>query len=217
MSVVQDPGESVPTSSDLRQIHFKLEVVTIAVSDIERAKRFYEDLGWRLDADVAKGEAGRVLQFTPPGSSCSVHVSKGASPAAPGSAKGLFLAVSDIEAARADLLRRGVPIGDIFHRSPGEAPQAGAHPTRRTYSSYASFSDPDGNGWLLQEVTSRLPGRMDTDIVTFTSRAELAAAFRRTALAHGEHEQLNGGEYDVNWPDWYADHLFAQQTGRLPM
>ena len=191
----------------------KIEVVTIPVSDVERARRFYEKiLGWRLDADVA-GEGFHALQFTPPGSSCSVHVGKGISPVAPGSVQGLFLAVSDIEAARADLARRGVEVGDIFHRAPGETPGTGPHPTRRTYSSYAAFSDPDGNGWLLQEVTSRLPGRVDTDVVTFTSRAELAATLRRAAAAHGEHETRAGGQYDVNWPDWYADHIVAEQTG----
>jgi catechol 2,3-dioxygenase-like lactoylglutathione lyase family enzyme len=212
MSAIHEPRETAPTAPDLRRVDFKLEVVTIPVSDAERAKRFYESLGWRLDADV-KGEAFRVLQFTPPGSSCSVHVGKGATPAPPGSAHGLFLAVSDIEAARSDLLRRGVEVGEVFHRVPGEESGSGPHPSRRTYSSYAAFSDPDGNGWLLQEVTSRLPGRVDTDVVTFASRAELAATLRRAAAAHGEHEKRTGGQHDVNWPDWYADQVFAEQTG----
>lgn len=200
--------------SDLRPVDLKLEVVTLPVSDVERAKRFYEGLGWRLDADIAKGEAFRVLQFTPPGSSCSVHVGKGVTSAAPGSAQGLFLAVSDIEAARSDLIRRGAAVSEISHSTPGEAPGAGPHPTRSTYSSYAAFSDPDGNGWLLQEVTSRLPGRVDTDVAAFTSPAELAAALRRAGAAHGEHEKRMGGQHDVNWPDWYAEHMFAEQAGR---
>ena len=213
MSAIHEPRETASNAPELRRVDLKLEVVTIPVSDAERAKRFYESLGWRLDADVKKGEAFRVLQFTPPGSSCSVHVAKGATPAPPGSSHGLFLAVSDIEAARSDLLRRGVEVGEVFHRVPGEEPGLGPHPSRRTYSSYADFSDPDGNGWLLQEVTSRLPGRVDTNLVTFASSAELAVALRRTAAAHGEHEKRTGGEHDVNWPDWYADHLFAEQSG----
>jgi catechol 2,3-dioxygenase-like lactoylglutathione lyase family enzyme len=214
MSVIHQTEASNNNSNaaDLPRLDMKLEVVTLPVSDIERARRFYESLGWRLDADV-QGEGFHVLQFTPPGSSSSVHVGKGISSAAPGSVQGLFLAVSDIETARADVARRGIEIGDIFHRAPGELPGTGPHPTRRTYSSYAAFSDPDGNGWLLQEVTSRLPGRVDTDAVTFASRAELVAALRRAAAAHGEHEKRMGGQYDVNWPAWYADHVFAEQTG----
>jgi catechol 2,3-dioxygenase-like lactoylglutathione lyase family enzyme len=192
---------------------FKLEVVTIPVADAERAKSFYEKLGWRLDADIKKGDAVRVLQFTPPGSLCSVHVAMGATPAPPGSAQGLFLVVTDVEAARSDLVARGIAVGEIFHRTPTEPPGPGLHPSRRTYSSYAAFSDPDGNAWLLQEVTSRLPGRIDTGYVTFTSQADLATALRRTALAHGEHEKRTGGAHDVNWPDWYAEHVFAEQSG----
>ncbi|KWT64507.1 MULTISPECIES: VOC family protein [unclassified Variovorax] len=213
MSATHQPGQTEPAAPDVRRIDLKLEVVTIPVSSAERAKRFYENLGWRLDADVKMGEAFHVLQFTPPGSSCSVHVAMGATPAPPGSCQGLFLAVSDIEAARSDLLRRGVSVGEIFHRVPGEESGPGPHPERRTYSSYAAFNDPDGNGWLLQEVTSRLPGRLDTGVVAFTSPSELAAALRRTAAAHGEHEKSAGGEHDVNWPDWYADHLFVEQSG----
>jgi catechol 2,3-dioxygenase-like lactoylglutathione lyase family enzyme len=197
-----------------RPVDLKLEVVTLPVSDVERAKRFYEGLGWRLDADIAKGDAFRLLQFTPPGSACSVHMGKGVTSAAPGSCQRIFLVVSDIEAARADLLRRGADVGEVFHSSPGEAPVAGPHPTRGTYGSYAAFSDPDGNGWLLQEITSRFPGRVDTSGVAFSSSAELAAAMRRAAAAHGEHEKRMGGQHDVNWPDWYAEYVVAEQAGK---
>ena len=138
----------------------KLEVVIIPVSDVDRAKRFYGSLGWRLDADFARGDAFRVLQFTPPGSACSIHFGTGITSAVPGSAQGLYLVVSDIEAARAELIGLGVEVSEVFHRAVGEAPRRGPHPQRQTYSSYATFSDPDGNGWLLQEVTARLPGRV---------------------------------------------------------
>lgn len=137
----------------------------------------------------------------------------GATSAPPGSCQGLLLAVQDIEAARSDLLRRGVEVGEVFHRVPGEDPGPGPHPSRRTYSSYAAFNDPDGNGWLLQEVTSRLPGRVDSNVLTFTAPAELAAALRRTAVAYGKHGERRGGDYDVTWPDWYAEHVFAERSG----
>jgi catechol 2,3-dioxygenase-like lactoylglutathione lyase family enzyme len=139
----------------------KLEVVVIPVSDVDRAKSFYGKLGWRLDADFVVGDAFRGVQFTPPGSPCSIHFGKGITSAAPGSARGLFLVVSDIEAARADLIARGAAVGELFHRVPGEAPGKGLDPMRRSYASFATFSDPDGNEWLLQEVTARLPGRVD--------------------------------------------------------
>lgn len=212
MSMSENPGVSMgvpePSSSD-----FKLEVITIPVSDVERAKRFYEQLGWRLDADLANGESFRVLQFTPPGSSCSVHIGNGITPSPPGSAHGIFLVVTDIGAARSELIQHGIEVGDIFHRMPGEAPAAGPHAARQTYCSYASFSDPDGNGWLLQEVTSRLPGRLDTNTLHFNSRAALEAALRRTAIAHEEYEERTGTEYDADWPRWYADYLFADLAG----
>jgi catechol 2,3-dioxygenase-like lactoylglutathione lyase family enzyme len=212
MSMSERPG--VPMKApELLRADLKLEVITIPVSDVERAKRFYEQLGWRLDADLANGESFRALQFTPPGSSCSVHIGKGITPATPGSAHGLLLAVTDIEAARSELMQRGIEVGEIFHRMPGEAPAAGPHAARQTYCSYAAFSDPDGNAWLLQEVSSRLPGRVEANLVQFNSRAELEAALQRTAIAHGEHEERTGTEYDPNWPRWYADYLFAELTG----
>jgi len=196
-------------------IDMKLEAVIISVSDADRAKRFYGGLGWRLDADFVVGDAFRVVQFTPPGSPCSIHFGKGLTTAAPGSAKGLYLVVSDIEAARAELVARGVDASEVFHRAgPGQPPISGRHPEGRSYSSYASFSDPDGNSWLLQEITQRLPGRVDAHDTTFTSSTELAAALRRAAAAHGEHEKRTGGQRDENWPDWYAEYMVAEQAGK---
>jgi catechol 2,3-dioxygenase-like lactoylglutathione lyase family enzyme len=191
----------------------KLEVVVIPVSDVDRAKTFYGRLGWRLDADFVVGDAFRVVQFTPPGSPCSIHFGKGVTPAAPGSARGLFLIVSDVEAARADLVARGAAVGEVFHRLPGEAPSKGLDPQRRSYASYATFSDPDGNEWLLQEVTNRLPGRVDGSLTSFTSLAELVGALRRAEAAHGEHEKRTG-QRDAEWPDWYARYMIAEQAGK---
>ena len=195
-----------------RGVDMKLEVVTLPVADVERAKRFYEGLGWRVDADIAKGDF-RAVQFTPPGSWCSFHVGKGITTLEPGSVQNLFLAVTDIEAARDELRQRGVAVSEIFHRAPGDPPSPGLHPQRATYSSYATFTDPDGNGWLLQEITSRLPGRVDAKETTFASPAELAAALRRAAAAHGLHEASTGGKHDENWPDWYAQFMFGEKAG----
>ncbi len=198
-----------------RLIDLKLEAVVIPVSDVDRAKRFYGDLGWRLDADFVVGDAFRAIQFTPPGSPASIHFGKGVTSAAPGSAQGLFLVVSDIEAARAELVSHGVEVGEIFHvAGPGHPPIPGLDPERRSYFSYATFKDPDGNTWLLQEVTARFPGRVDTNETTFASVADLASAFRRAATAHGEHEKRTGGRHDENWADWYAEYLVAEQAGR---
>ena len=200
-------------------LDMKLEAVVIPVADVDRAKRFYAGLDWRLDADFAVGDAFRVVQFTPPGSPCSIHFGKGLTSAAPGSAKVLYLIVSDIEAARAELVAHGVDASEVFHRAgPGQPPIGGRDPEGRSYSSFATFSDPDGNGWLLQEITQRLPGRVDAHDTTFTSASELAAALRRAAAAHGEHEKRTGGQYDTNWPDWYAEYMVAEQGGKpLPM
>ena len=191
----------------------KLEVVVIPVSDVDRAKRFYSKLGWRLDGDFVKGDAFRGVQFTPPGSSCSIHFGTGITTAEPGSASGLYLVVSDIEAARADLAARGVVVSEVFHRAVGEAPQSGPDPARRSYGSYATFRDPDGNEWLLQEVTARLPGRVDADDTIFTSSTELAAALRRAEGAHGEHEKRTG-KRDAEWPNWYAEYIVREQAGK---
>lgn len=201
----------------------KLEVVVVPVSDVDRAKRFYEGLGWRSDADFTNGEDWRAVQLTPPGSPCSIIFGKGVTAAAPGSAQGLFLVVDDIEAARADLIRRGADVSGVFHfdgtlrvtGTTGRVP--GRDPSGRSYSSWASFSDPDGNGWLLQEVTTRLPGRIDSSATTFASVPDLASAMRRAEAAHGEHEKRTG-QRDANWADWYAAYMAAEQSGgKLPL
>ena len=211
-------------SSSARTVDMKFEIVVIPVSDVDRAKRFYGGLGWRLDADFAAGDDYRVIQFTPPGSGCSVILGKNVTAAAPGSAKGLYLIVSDIEAVRNELLARGFEVGKVFHDAGGvyagtDEPYlfgrlrvSGADPEHRSYRSFASFSDPDGNGWLLQEITARLPGRVEGD-TTFTSSSELASALRRAAAAHGEHEKRIGKQ-DADWPDWYADYIVREQTGK---
>jgi predicted enzyme related to lactoylglutathione lyase len=209
--------------SHVRTLDMKLEVIVIPVTDVDRAKQFYGGLSWRLDADFAFGDGFRVIQFTPPGSGASVIFGTNVTAAAPGSAKGLYLVVSDIEAARKELLSRGVKVSEPFHGGGdvhfgadephlfGSVRIGGPDPGRRSYLSLASFSDPDGNGWLLQEVTARLPGRIEAD-TTFASAAELAAALRRAATAHGEHEKRTGG-HDVNWPDWYAEYIVREQAG----
>ena len=199
-------------------INMKLEVVVIPVSDIDRTKRFYGGLGWRLDADFSAPDGFRVIQFTPPGSSCSVHFGTarpGVGSAAPGSAQGLYLIVSNVDAARADLIGRGVEVSEVFHRAGCDGRFSGPDPERRSYSSLATFKDPDGNGWLLQEVTARLPGRVDTSGTTFTSTADLESALRRAATAHGEHEKRTG-HHDANWPSWYADYIVREQAGKEP-
>ncbi len=200
-------------------IDMKLEVVAIPVTDIERAKRFYSDLGWRLDGDFIVGDEFRGIQFTPPGSSSSIHFGKGVTPAPPGSARGLFLVVADVEAARAELVDKGIEASQVFHvAGPGKPPMPGRDPERHSYASYASFNDPDGNGWFLQEVTSRLPGRIDAGQTTFASSADLAAALRRAAEAHGEHEKRNPGQKHDDWPEWYAEYLTREQSGKdLPL
>ena len=156
-----------------------------------------------------------LVQFTPPGSPCSIHFGTGLTSAAPGSASGLYLVVSDIEAAHAELVAHGVDVSDVFHRAgPGKPPVNGPHPTRSSYSSYATFSDPDGNEWLLQEVTTRFPGRIESNETSFASVSDLASAMRRASAAHGEHETRMGGQRDENWPDWYAEYMVAEQAGK---
>jgi len=194
-------------------IEMKLEVVVIPVADVDRAKGFYGSLGWRLDADFVVGDAFRIVQFTPPGSACSIHFGRGVTNAAPGSVRGTYLVVSDINAARAELVRRGADVSEVFHRGVGEGPQDGRDPQGRSYSSFASFSDPDGNSWLLQEITLRLPGRVDSNITTFASASALAEALREVAAAHGEHEKATG-QRDDNWPDWYAQYLVTHAGDR---
>jgi catechol 2,3-dioxygenase-like lactoylglutathione lyase family enzyme len=193
---------------------FKLEVVVIPVADFYRAKRFYTDLGWRLDGDFVAGTEFRGVQFTPPGSQCSIHFGKGIPTGAPGSASGMYLVVSDITAARAELIDRGVKVSEIFHRDgPGKPAVNGAHPQRATYSSFATFSDPDGNTWLLQEITARFPGRVDATDTTFSSKSDFVQALRRAEAAHGEHEKKTGVR-DAEWPDWYAEYMINEQAGK---
>jgi catechol 2,3-dioxygenase-like lactoylglutathione lyase family enzyme len=201
-------------------VDMKLEVVVIPVSDVDRAKRFYGDLGWRLDADFATSDKFRVVQFTPPGSPCSIIFGQGITSAVPGSAQGLHLIVSDIEAAHAALVDRGIDVselfhdvGGVFHHAGHEGRLSGPDAERRSYASFASFSDPDGNGWLFQEVTVRLPGRVDAGDTAFTSSTELATALRRAAAAHGEHEKRTG-QQDADWPNWYAEYIVRAQTGK---
>jgi catechol 2,3-dioxygenase-like lactoylglutathione lyase family enzyme len=206
---------------NVTNVDLKFEVVVIPVADADRAKEFYSGLGWRLDADFPFDNGFRVVQFTPPGSGCSVQFGTNITSAAPGSAQGLYLIVSDIDAARDDLAAWGADVSEVFHPgTPGAQFQpdgtsgrvSGPAPDHATYSSFATFRDPDGNGWLLQEVTTRLPGRIDSADTAFTSTADLAAALRRAAAAHGEHEKRTG-EADANWPDWYAAYMVAEQAG----
>jgi catechol 2,3-dioxygenase-like lactoylglutathione lyase family enzyme len=213
MSSAQVRGETAIETQRARRVDMKLEVVANPVSDVERAKRFYGGLGWRLDADIVIGDEFRVVQFTPPGSSCSIHFGTGVTAAVPGSAQGLYLIVSNIEAARAELVGRGVDVSEVFHRAGREGRLSGPDPARRSYASFASFNDPAGNSWLIQEITVRLPGRVDADDTTFTSSTELAAALRRAAAAHGEHEKRTG-QRDADWPDWYAEYIVREQAGK---
>lgn len=201
----------------------KLEAVVIPVTDVDKAKAFYEQLKWRLDADFAFDNGFRVVQFTPPGSPASVQFGTKITTAEPGSAQGLYLIVSDIEAARAELAARGVEVSEAFHpTSPGAQFQredssgraTGPADEHASYSSFATFNDPDGNTWLLQEVTTRLPGRVDPAETTYSSVDDLREALVRAATAHGEHEARNGGKFDEQWPEWYATYMVAERTGQ---
>ena len=216
---------NVSETPNVPKVDMKLEIVVVPVSDVDRAKAFYANLGWRLDADFAGPDDYRVIQFTPPGSPGSVIFGKNVTAAAPGSMQGLYLIVSDIESARNDLLGRGVEVSEVFHAAGdvhggpdepylfGRRRVSGPDPGRGSYRSFASFRDPDGNGWLFQEITARLPGRVDANDTTFTSPTELAGALRRAATAHGEHEKRTGGQHDANWPDWYAEYIVREQAG----
>ena len=215
--------DNATSRASVAGLDMKLEVIVIPVSNVERAKEFYAKLGWRLDADFAAGEDFRVMQFTPPGSGCSVIFGKNVTAAAPGSAQGLYLIVSDIEAARDELLGRGVEISEVFHAGEvnagtdepylfGRLRVSGPDPEHRSYRTFTSFSDPDGNGWLFQEVTTRLAGRIDPATTSFASANDLASALRRAASAHGKHEAQTG-QADANWPDWYAAYMVAEQSG----
>lgn len=219
-------GVSSPNGAPVK-VDMKFEIVVIPVSDVDRAKEFYARLGWRLDADYDNGSDFRVLQFTPPGSGCSVIFGKNVTGAAPGSAQGLYLVVSDIAAARAELIARGVAASEIFHDGGGvyagtdphylfgRVRASGPDPQRQSYRSFLSFSDPDGNGWLMQEVTARLPGRVAGD-TTYASASDLSKAMQRAAAAHGQHEARTG-QPDPNWPEWYAEYMVREQKGeQLP-
>jgi catechol 2,3-dioxygenase-like lactoylglutathione lyase family enzyme len=225
MATVQeeDQTKGATNNAGAAKVAHKLEVLVIPVSDVDRAKGFYANLGWRLDADYDNGSDYRVIQFTPTGSGCSVIFGKNVTAAAPGSAQGLYLTVSDVAAARDELLGRGVKVSEVFHQAGsvyagpdepylfGRLRVSGPDPDHRSYRSFASFHDPDGNGWLFQEITTRLPGRVTAD-TTYPSASELSQALRRAAAAHGQHE-ARIGQADPNWPDWYAEYMVREQSG----
>jgi catechol 2,3-dioxygenase-like lactoylglutathione lyase family enzyme len=209
-------------NANVASVDLKLEAVVIPVSNVDRAKEFYGGLGWRLDADFSFDNGFRVVQFTPPGSACSIQFGSNVTSAAPGSAQGLYLIVSDIEAACRDLAALGAEVSEVFHAgTPGAQFQrnsvngrvSGPAPGHASYRSFATFNDPDGNGWLLQEVTDRLPGRIDSTTTNFASANDLASALRRAAAAHGKHEARTG-QADPNWPEWYAEYMVREQAGQ---
>ncbi len=215
MSTTATRRDGATREASVGKIDLRLEVVTIPVSDVDRAKEFYSGLGWRLDADFTTAD-DHVVQFTPPGSQCSIHFGTNLTSAAPGSAQ-MLLIVSDIEATRDELQERAVEVSEVFHyagfnRLDVGARLSGPAPERRSYGSWVSFSDPDGNTWLVQEVTTRLPGRVDAGAISFDSAGALASAFRRAEAAHGEHEKRTG-QRDANWPEWYAAYMVAEQAG----
>lgn len=205
-------------------IDLKFEVVVIPVADADRSKEFYAGLGWRLDADFSFDNGFRVVQFTPPGSPCSVQFGTKITAAPPGSAHGLYLILNDIDAGRAELIDHGANVSEVFHAGAAGAQLQpddtsgrvnGPDPDHKSYSSFATFEDPDGNGWLLQEITDRLPGRVDPALTSFSSADDLASALRRAEAAHGEHEKRTG-KADPDWPDWYASFMVAEQAGEEP-
>ena len=221
MSSTPVPRKEATSEAIAAAIDMKLEAIIIPVSDVDRAKEFYKRLGWRLDADFRFDNGFRIVQFTPPGSGCSVQFGANVTSALPGSAQGLYLVVSDIEAAREDLVARTAEVSNVFHAgtpgaqfqpdgTPGQV--GGPAPDHSSYGSFATLRDPDGNRWLLQEITNRLPGRIDTGETTFSSVADLATALRRAEAAHGEHEKRMGAA-DPNWSDWYAAYMVAEQAG----
>ena len=226
MSTAEARTDPAADTARTGTVDFKLEAVVIPVADVDRAKAFYAKLGWRPDADFAFDNGFRVVQFTPPGSGASVQFGTNITSAAPGSAKGLYLVVSDIEAAREQLVASGVEVSEVFHpAAPGAQFQSdvtsdrvdGPADEHASYGSFATFSDPDGNGWLLQEITTRLPGRIEAAETSFVSVDDLRQALVRAAAAHGEHEKRTG-EYDENWPDWYAAYMVAERAGtELPL
>ena len=220
-SLSEVSGKNPSNELTASNVNMNFEVVVIPVSDVERAKEFYTKLGWHLDADFPFDNGFRVIQFTPAGSGCSIQFGTKITSAAPGSAQGLYLIVSDIEAARDEIAARGIAVSEVFHAgTPGAQFQSdekggrisGPAPDHGSYRSFATFSDPDGNGWLIQEVTMRLPGRIAPGATRYTSPSDLASALRRAAAAHGQHE-IRIGTSDKNWPDWYAKYMAAEQAG----
>jgi catechol 2,3-dioxygenase-like lactoylglutathione lyase family enzyme len=211
MSTTEGPG---------LKVDLKFEAVVIPVADADRSKAFYGGLGWRLDADIAADNGFRVVQFTPLGSGCSVQFGTMITSAPPGSASGLYLIVTDIKSARAELAEGGAEVSEVFHAgtpgaqflSDGTGRLSGPDPDRGSYRSFVTFADPDGNTWLLQEITARLPGRIDSDVVTFASASDLANALRRAEAAHGGYEERTG-KADPDWPAWYADYMVSEQAG----
>jgi catechol 2,3-dioxygenase-like lactoylglutathione lyase family enzyme len=222
MSTVDSQSGPAGVSESSKPADLKLEVVVIPVADADRSKAFYFGLGWRLDADFSFDNGFRVVQFTPPGSQCSVQFGTQVTGAPPGTAHGLYLIVTDIEAGRDELVKRGAKVSEVFHSgTPGAQldPEGagdrvdGPDPDDASYNSFATFEDPDGNSWLLQEVSERLPGRLDPTVTSFNSEGDLARALRRAEAAHGEHEKRIG-KADPDWPDWYAQYLAREQSGQ---
>jgi catechol 2,3-dioxygenase-like lactoylglutathione lyase family enzyme len=210
------------SSTSAAHVDMKFEVVVIPVSDVGRAREFYKGMGWRLDADFDDGKGFHIVQFTPPGSSTSVIFGTNVTPAVPGSAQGLYLVVSDIEAARKELMSEGIDVSEVFHGNGvhtgkdqpylfGQMRLSGPDPDHRSYQSFASFNDPDGNGWLMQEVTTRLPGRVVGETM-YASVEDLCEAMKRAEAAHGEHEKKLG-KRDENWAQWYAEYMVKEQSG----
>jgi len=221
MNATQASSDDAGGAATVASVATNLEVIVISVSDVDRAKEFYGRLGWRLDADVTTAEELRLIQFTPPGSGCSIQFGTNLTSAPPGAARGSYLVVADIEAVRDGLLAQGVEVSEVFHEGAlgGRFQPAGADdrlsgpaPDRKSYGSFASFSDPDGNSWLLQEITARLPGRVDPAATSFASAGDLAEALRRAEAAHGEHEERIGAA-DPDWPEWYAEYMVREQAG----
>jgi len=222
-TLMQEIG-SAAGGTNAARVDMKFEIVVIPVSDVDRAKEFYTRLGWRLDADFSSGADFRIIQFTPPGSGCAIIFGRNVSAAAPGSAQGLYLIVSDIQAARDELIARGIRVSEVFHGGTvytgpdepflfGRNRVSGPDEKRSSYRSFVSFNDPDGNGWFMQEVTTRAPGRIDSNTTNFASAGDLASALRRAAAAHGQHE-ARIGQRDENWPDWYAEYMVREQSGQ---
>ncbi|MEV8517919.1 VOC family protein [Dactylosporangium sp. NPDC051484] len=213
------------SSTETGKADFKLEAVVIPVRDVDRSKRFYQDLGWRLDADFGFDNGFRVVQFTPPGSPASIQFGSRITNQAPGTAEGIYLVVADIQAAHDELVKLDVDVSEVFHpAAPGaqfgqitDGQASGPADDRASYGSFATFRDPDGNSFLLQEVTTRIPGRVDEGTTTYASLNDLVSALKRAAAAHGEHEARNGGAHDENWPEWYAAYMVAENQGeQLP-